>query len=201
MTHPHPDPQTGNVTKLGTNLSGLASTPDDRDLLAAFADLLDVGTDSLGPLLLLVLVEPLAGAQIIPVGHACPGLTFRVNDHLDLRLILDEPIEFYDHDTGTSSRTPPKAFQPPAPQQVEPPAPLPHNVAALGTTLIGLASSDHDRDCLHLFADALQGTEAIGPLLLTVLVEPLAGAQIGVVNHVRPGLTIRIDDNLQVLSY
>ena len=123
MTHPHPDPRADNVTKLGTNLSGLASTPDDRDLLAAFADLLDVGTDSLGPLLLLVLVEPLAGAQIVPVGHACPGLTFRVNDHLDLRLILDEPIEFYDHDTDTFSRTPPKASQPPAPQQVEPPSP------------------------------------------------------------------------------
>ena len=86
--------------------------------------------------------------------------------------------------------------------RVEPPSPLPHNVAALGTTLDGLASSVHDRDCLQLFADELyQGTEAIDPLLLTVLVEPLAGAQIGVVNCVPPGLTIRIDDDLQILSY
>ena len=202
MTHPHPDPGADSVSNLGATLSGLASTPGDRDLLAAFAELVDVGTDRLGPLLLLVLIEPLAGAQIIPVGHACPGLAFRVNGHLDLRLVLDEPIEFYDHDTDSYSRTPPKASQPSAPQRVGPPSPPPHNVAALGTTLASLASSAHDRDCLQLFADELyQGTEAIDPLLLTVLIEPLAGAQIGMINFVRPGLTIRIDDDLQILSY
>ena len=48
---------------------------------------------------------------------------------------------------------------------------------AVGATLTALASSSDDRDCIDVFANALDvGTEAKGPLLLTVLVEPLASS-------------------------
>lgn len=37
-----------------------------------------------------------------------------------------------------------------------------------------------------------------GPLLLNVLVEPRGGAQILMAGHVRPGMTLQVDADLQV---
>ncbi len=51
-TAPEPSEQ---VAAIGFTMAALASTPDERDMLDAFADLLDVGPEVLGPLLLIVL--------------------------------------------------------------------------------------------------------------------------------------------------
>jgi hypothetical protein len=73
------------------------------------------------------------------------------------------------------------------------------NVAALGTTLNALASSASDRHYLRLAADAVhQISTETGALLLTVLVEALAGAQISLLPRVRPGTSISVDDDLRV---
>lgn len=196
---PAPEPPTEQVAALGSTLAALASTPDDLDLLDDYAELLDVGPEVLGPLLLIVLVEPLAGAQILPVGHACPGLTFRVDADLDLRVVLPEELQFYDHETDTYSSSPPPPPAPADPQPGERPAAMTGNVAALGMTLNALASSASDRHYLRLAADALHQVSAeTGALLLTVLVEPLAGAQISLVPCVQPGTSISIDDDLRL---
>jgi hypothetical protein len=89
MPKPHqdPEPPTEHVANLGATLTKLARSSDDRDCLDVFADALNVGTDVMGPLLLTVLVEPLAGAQIAMVGHVCRGMTLQVDADLEVRLI------------------------------------------------------------------------------------------------------------------
>ena len=97
MTHPNqkPEPQTDLVANLGATLAALAISSDDLGCLDMFAQALDVGTDAMGPLLLTVLVEPLAGAQIAMVGHVRPGTVFRVDADLQVRLthLWDREIE------------------------------------------------------------------------------------------------------------
>ena len=63
-----------------------------------------------------------------------------------------------------------------------------------------LASSADDLDCLDVFARLLSAgrPESGHPLLLTVLVEPLAGAQNFMAGNVRPGTIFRVDEDLQV---
>ena len=89
MSHRHkdPEPPTGHVARLGATLTALATSPDDRDCLEVFAELLNVGNDAMRPLLLSVVVEPLAGAQILMVGHVRPGFTLQVDADLQVRLV------------------------------------------------------------------------------------------------------------------
>lgn len=41
-------------------------------------------------------------------------------------------------------------------------------------------------------------TKALWPLLLNVVVEPLGGAQILMIGHVRPGMTLQLDEDLEI---
>lgn len=181
-------------------MAALASTTDERDMLDAFGDFLDIGPEVLGPLLLIVLFEPLAGAQFAPVGHACPGVAFRVDADLDLRVVFPDEVQFYDSDTGTytgapSQRTP--ANDPPPGWQ---PTPVPVNVAALGATLTRRTSATSiDRRHLQMAADVLHDAAAqTSPFLVTVLVQADDGAEIRLTTDVCPGTSIRIDDELHV---
>ena len=72
------------VARLGATLAALANTPDDRDCLEVFADLLNLKSDATRPHLLTVLLEPTGGAQILTIGHACPGLTVQLDTDLQL---------------------------------------------------------------------------------------------------------------------
>lgn len=188
------------VAAIGSTMAALASTPDERDMLDAFADLLDVGSEVLGPLLLIVLFEPLAGAQFAPVGHACPGVAFRVDADLDLRVVFPDEVQFYDSDTDTYTSSPPQPTPPPDPPPGWQPTPVPLNVAALGATLTSLTSATStDRRHLQMAADVLhQAAAQTSSFLVTVLVQPVDGAQIRLTSDVRPGTSIRIDDELQV---
>lgn len=85
MTDRTDDTRAGSVRALGERLAALADSPDDLECLEMFAQLLEVGPESTGPLLLSVLVEP-RGAQVLMVGHPCPGLTLQVDDDLRLQL-------------------------------------------------------------------------------------------------------------------
>ena len=87
MTKPNPDLPADCVVHLGATLSALAVSPEDRDCLDVFAEALSDGHEGVWPLLFTVLVEPLAGAQIITVGHVRPGMTFQVDADLQVRLI------------------------------------------------------------------------------------------------------------------
>jgi hypothetical protein len=196
-TAPEPSEQ---VAAIGFTMAALASTPDERDMLDAFADLLDVGPEVLGPLLLIVLFEPLAGAQFAPAGHACPGLAFRVDADLDLRVVFPDEVQFYDSDTDTYTSAPPQRTPPPDPPPGWQPTPVPGNVAALGATLTSLTSATSiDRRHLQMAADVLhQAAVQTSPFLVTVLVQAVDGAQIRLTTDVRPGTSIRIDDELQV---
>lgn len=86
MIDPHQNTQqpTDNVADLGATLAALAHTPDHRDCLEVFADLLTLESDPTRPHLLTVLLEPTGGAQILTIGHACPGLTVQVDADLQL---------------------------------------------------------------------------------------------------------------------
>ena len=86
MTDPDQDtpPPKDQVANLGTALNALASTPADRDCLEVFADLLNLKSDATRPHLLMVLLQPTGGAQILTTGHACPGLTVQVDANLQL---------------------------------------------------------------------------------------------------------------------
>ena len=196
-TTPDPGEQ---VTAIGFVMAALASTPDERDMLDDFADLLEVGPDALGPLLLIALYEPLAGAQFAPVGHACPGLMFLVDADLDLRVVLPDDLQFYDADTDTYTSAPPRRTLPPDPSAGWQPEPVPINVATLGTTLRGLTKpSSIDRHHLQMAAVALHRASAHArPFLITMLVRRVDDAQIRLTTDVRPGTTIRIDDELKV---
>lgn len=73
------------------------------------------------------------------------------------------------------------------------------NVSTLGARLTGLARSADDLDCLEVFADLLHHpTQPTWPLLLTVVVEPLGGAEILTAGHVRPGMTLQLDRDLEL---
>lgn len=89
MTDPHqePDLPTTNVSALGATLTSLASSSNDRDCLEVFADLLNVENEAMWPLLLNVVVEPLAGAQVLMVGHVRPGMTLQIDADLEVRLV------------------------------------------------------------------------------------------------------------------
>jgi hypothetical protein len=88
MADPHQDPAqpTDHVANLGATLTALAKSPEDQDCLEVFAELLHLGTDELRPHLFTVLLEPAGGAQILTIGHACPGLTLQVDADLEVRL-------------------------------------------------------------------------------------------------------------------
>jgi hypothetical protein len=90
MTKSHQDTSqpTDNVADLGATLSALAITPDHRGCLEVFAELVKLKSDSTRPHLLTVLLEPTGGAQILTIGHACPGLTVQVD--ADLRLSVPQ---------------------------------------------------------------------------------------------------------------
>ena len=188
------------VATIGSTMAALASTPDERDMLDAFADLLEAGPEALGPLLLIVLFEPLAGAQFAPVGHACPGLAFRVTADLDLRVVFPDEVQFYDSDTDTYTSAPPQCTPPPDLPRGWQPTPVPVSVAALGATLTSLTSATSiDRRHLQMAADVLhQAAAQTSPFLVTVLVQAVDGTQIRLATDVRPGTTIRVDDELQV---
>ncbi len=79
------------------------------------------------------------------------------------------------------------------------PDPAAANVTTLGATLTKLARSEDDLDCLEVFADLLDTKhEGLWPLLLNVVVEPLGGAQILMIGHVRPGMTLQLDEDLEI---
>jgi hypothetical protein len=181
---------------MGAALAALASTREDRYLLEAFAELLDVGTDVVGPLLLIILVEPLGGAQVVTVGHASPGLMhFQIDPDLELRLVLHEELVFLEGDPRSG---------PPPKQEAEPDRGaslewIPVNVRQLGPRLCSVADSRADQRYLEMFANALAATtHSTQALLLTVLVKPEGGAQIDMVAPARPGMSMEIDDELQV---
>jgi hypothetical protein len=196
-TAPEPSEQ---VAAIGATMAALASTPDERDMLDAFADLLDEGPEVLGPLLLIVLFEPLAGAQFAPVGHARPGVAFRVDADLDLRLVFPDEVQFYDSDTGTYTGASPKRTLPKDPPPRWQPPPVPVTVAALGATLTSRTSATGiDRRHLQMAADVLhQAAAQTSPFLVALLVQAVDGAQIRLKTDVRPGTSIRIDDKLHV---
>lgn len=100
MTDPDQDTSlpTDQVADLGTALSALANTPADRECLEVFADLLNLKSDATRPHLLTVLVEPTGGAQILTIGHACPGLTIQVD--ADLQLSVPQ-LWFGEHESTT----------------------------------------------------------------------------------------------------
>lgn len=79
-----PAPPRDHVADLGPALRASAGTPDDRDCLEVFADLLNRERDATRPHLLTVLLGPTGRAQILTIGHACPGLTVQVDDDLQL---------------------------------------------------------------------------------------------------------------------
>jgi hypothetical protein len=97
MTNPHQDtpPTSHSVADLGATLTALANTPDHRDCLEVFAELVNLENDATRPHLLAVLLEPAGGAQILTIGHACPGLTVQVD--ADLQLSVPQ-IWFGEHD-------------------------------------------------------------------------------------------------------
>lgn len=101
MTDPDQDtpPPTDHVADLGPALDALANTPAHRDCLEVFADLLNLDGEATGPHLLTVLLEPTGGAQILTIGHACPGLTVQVD--ADLRLSVPQ-IWFGEHESHDS---------------------------------------------------------------------------------------------------
>jgi hypothetical protein len=77
-----PPSPTNDVLRLGDALTAAARTPDDRECLEMFAELLSLESDGGRPHLLTVLLEPDGAAQILMIGHACPGLTVQVGaDH------------------------------------------------------------------------------------------------------------------------
>lgn len=198
LTTPHatPPPASSNIAEMGAALAALASTREDRYLLEAFADFLDVGTDAVWPLQLIILVEPLGGAQIVTVGHASPGLGyFRIDPDLELRLVLREELVFLDGDPRTGPPRKPR----PEPDPAASPEPVPVNVRELGPRLWSIASSGAHQNCLEMFANALASTTLLAEaLLLTVLVGPGGGAQIDMVTPASPGISVEIDDDLQV---
>jgi hypothetical protein len=71
-------PPADHVLRLGDALSAAARTADDRDCLEMFAELLSLESEGGRPHLLTVLLKPDGGAQILMIGHACPGLTLQV---------------------------------------------------------------------------------------------------------------------------
>lgn len=73
-----PRPATDHVVRLGSALNAAARTAEHRDCLEVFAELLSLESDGGRPHLLTVLLEPDGGAQILMIGHACPGLTLQV---------------------------------------------------------------------------------------------------------------------------
>lgn len=85
--HQEPEPATPYVQELGPRLTDLATSAEDRDCLETFAQALDNKYEAVWPLLLTVVVEPLAGAQMVMVGHVRPGMTFQLDADLQLRLI------------------------------------------------------------------------------------------------------------------
>lgn len=84
--HQPPELPSERVANLGTTLNAMANTPESRDCLEVFAELVSLETDAMRPHLLTVLVEPAGGVQILTIGHACPGLTVQVDDDLRLRV-------------------------------------------------------------------------------------------------------------------
>jgi hypothetical protein len=73
------------------------------------------------------------------------------------------------------------------------------SVADLGATLTALANTPGHRDCLELFAEMVNlESDTTRPHLLTVLLEPTGGAQILTIGHAGPGLTVQVDDDLQL---
>jgi len=72
-------------------------------------------------------------------------------------------------------------------------------LAGLGAKLSASANTPDDRDCLEVFA-ALLDLERDGgrPHLLTVLLEPAGGVQILTIGHASPGLTVQVDQELQL---
>lgn len=89
MTNPHPTPEppTAKVTTLGGMLTTLARSEDDRDCLEVFAELLDTKNEGLWPLMLNVIVEPVAGAQILMIGHVRPGMTLQLDKDLESQVV------------------------------------------------------------------------------------------------------------------
>lgn len=74
-----------------------------------------------------------------------------------------------------------------------------HNIANLGATLAALARSPADRECLEVFANLVAvKNDALRPHLLTVLLEPQGTAQIFMVGHACPGLTLQLDADLEI---
>lgn len=86
-SHPTPKPPTANVTALGATLTNLSRSEDDRDCLEVFAELLDTNSEGLWPLMLNVIVEPVAGAQILVVGHVRPGMTLQLDKDLEAQVV------------------------------------------------------------------------------------------------------------------
>ena len=86
MIRPDQDtqPPTDNLANLGARLAALANSSDDWACLEVFARLLNLERDGTRPHLLSVLLQPEGGAQILTVGHACPGLTLQVDANLEL---------------------------------------------------------------------------------------------------------------------
>ena len=181
---------------MGAALAALASTREDRYLLEAFADFLDAGTDAVLPLQLIILVEPLGGAQIVTVGHASPDIGyFRIDPDLELRLVLHEELVFLDGDPRTG---PPRKSRP-EPDPAASPEPVPVNVRELGPRLFSVASSGAHQHDLEMFANMLASTTLLTEaLLLSVLVGSAGGAQIDMVAPARPGVSVEIDDDLHV---
>lgn len=82
------------------------------------------------------------------------------------------------------------------PQDPQPPT---QHVAKLGATLNTLANTPESRDCLEVFAQLTSlERDATRPHLLTVLLEPSGGVQILTIGHACPGLTVQVDDDLQL---
>lgn len=101
-----PPPPTDHVLRLGSALSAAARTADDRDCLEMFAELLSLESDGGRPHLLTVLLESDGGAQVLMIGHACPGLTLQVGAEYSV-----DPVQLWFGETeGRDDRwpTPPR---------------------------------------------------------------------------------------------